>query len=235
MATLSPISTLLPAVINRLEEDATEPVFWSSQFELYTALVEAINEMMLLVGRPTQGVRIPYALQTNSAWQSIPYGTLLVTDIQGSSSRLRKLDLYSLDHVCSSWGPDWECDCTTDVPTEWAPIGVTLFAVHPVPTSPVTVTLTTIPYPATTGYPYDGTTLIPFHDEFWAALEAYAAHYARIKEGGVDFQESLPLYNDFLKAAQRLSIIEDRRDSRIFSPVFGAGRGMGGLGSPTQR
>lgn len=225
------VATLAPAVNNRLEE-TTPPVFWAEQPEVYSALIEAINDLTLLVGRPVQSVQVPLSLQPNSVWQAVPRGIFLITDIYGPQSLLRKTTLHGLDYVQASWGADWENDTDPAGPDRWAPIGLTLFAVHPAPTAAQIVNINAIPYPATDGWPYTGTEGVPFQDEFFEALEEYAAHYCRIKEGGVELQESMSLYASYLKAAQRMSSIQDRQDPLIFSPAWG---GASGLNSATQR
>src|SRR5208283_2883559 len=49
----TPISALASNVLCRLEENySSSSVFWNQSFEIYTALVEAMNDLMLLVGRP---------------------------------------------------------------------------------------------------------------------------------------------------------------------------------------
>ena len=50
----------------------------------------------------------------------------------------------------------------------------------------------------------------------------YSAHYARVKEVGQDMEEGLPLYQAFLQIGQRLSQIEDRRDSLVWTRSLGA-------------
>ena len=76
---------------------------------------------------------------------------------------------------------------------------------------------------------YTGAELVPFHHEAFQWIEMYAAHYCRLKEGSVDFQESLALYQGYLTGAKRMSELEDRRDPLIFSPSFGAQSGVNSL------
>ena len=84
----TPISTLADNVQSRLEELPVGGVgqWWSRQFEIYTGLIEACNDLMLLIGRPTQIVNFPFTLTQNSVWQVVPKGWLLITDIQGAGS-----------------------------------------------------------------------------------------------------------------------------------------------------
>ena len=54
------------------------------------------------------------------------------------------------------------------------------------------------------------------------ALEEYAAHYLRLKEGGDEFFGSMALYKSYLAQAKRYTAIQDRRDSYIFDQSVGA-------------
>jgi hypothetical protein len=222
----TPISTLAANILERLEDPAG--TFWSQQFEIYTSIVEAMNDLILLVGRPTQTVGMQFNLTPNSVWQTVPKGMFLISDIWGPQSRLRKYSLFSYDYEQpGSIGSDWENDTDINGPTSWAPIGMTMFVVHPAPTAPQTVLLDGIAYPvAETMFPYSGAELVPFHHEIFQWLEMYAAHYARLKESTAEFQESMTLYQNYLAGAKRLSSIEDRRDSMIFDKAYGAPAGV---------
>ena len=226
----TPISTLATNVLSRLEE-LPPGIFWNEQFETYTAIVEGLNDLLMLIGRPTQTVSTPFNLVPNSVWQRVPRGVYLISDIQGPQAPLRKFTLYSYDYEQpGNIGSDWENDSDPRGPTSWAPVGMNMFVVHPAPTSPMTVLISGIAYPvAETGFPYTGAELVPFHHEFHVLLEMYAAHVSRLKEGSVDFQESLALYQGYLTGAKRMSELEDRRDPLIFSPSFGAQSGVNSL------
>jgi hypothetical protein len=205
------------------------PVFWNLQFEVYTAIVEAMNDLLLLVGRPTQTVAAPFSLVPNSVWQTVPRGLFAITEIWGPQSQLRKCTLYDLDYNQSNWGSDWENDTDPAGPTKWCPVGLNLFIVHPAPTAPQTVLLDGIRYPVVEDFPYSGAELVPFHHEVYEHLEQYAAHILRIKEGSAEFQESLALYKNYLEGAKRLTTIEDRRDPLVFSPTFGGPTGVNSI------
>jgi hypothetical protein len=240
----TPISALADQVQNRLEETVGDPgIFWSRQSEIYTGLIEAMNDLMLLVGRPTQMVRAPFDLQPNTVWQSftgLNFGAggfggggfgggsalfYLITDIQGPQSELWKVSLYDMDYVQASWGSDWEND-VADNPLRWFPLGLNAFGIHPAVSTSTTVLLTGILCPVTEIWPYNGAEIVPFHHEFFAALEEYAAHYCRIKETGAEFEESLSLYQQYLSLAERMSQLEDRRDPLIFNKSVGGPAGL---------
>jgi hypothetical protein len=225
----TPISTLAGNVLERIEENYPGgPIFWNNSFEVYTSIVEAMNDLMMLVGRPTQTVSVPFNLTPNTPWQQVPKGVFLISDIQGPQAPLRKYTLFSYDYEQpGSIGSDWENDSSTSGPTSWAPVGMNLFIVHPACAQPQTVLISGIAYPvAETNYPYSGAEIVPFHHEFFEYLEMYSAHVLRLKEGSAEFQQSMPLYQNYLQGAKRLTEIEDRRDPMIFSTAFGAPAGV---------
>ena len=216
--------TTMAALSNQVLERLEDPtgIFWSQSFEVNTAIAEACNDLMLLVGRPTQIVGMQFDLVPNSVWQRAPKGILAIVDIWGSQSQLRKADLFDMDYNQSSWSSDWENDTSDSGPVRWGSVGFNLFFVHPAPTVPQTVLIDAVQYPVTeSSFPYSGSSVIPFHDEFFVFLEQYAAHNLRLKEGSQDFQESIPLYQGYLEGAKRLTQIENRRDDLIFSRAFG--------------
>jgi hypothetical protein len=218
----TPISTLAANVQSRLEENPSGTgQWWSAQYEIYSAIMEAQSDLLLLVGRPTQIVNIPFTLTANSVWQAVPKGYLAITDIQGAGSPLYKVNLWDLDFLCTSWQSDWTQD-VDDVAVRWAPIGFNLFVVHPAVSTPQTVNITAIAYPTNQVWPYDGTSTAPFEDNFFELIEIYCAFYARIKELGSEFSEGMKLFDQYLQGAKRMSAIQDLRDPLLFTSGMGA-------------
>lgn len=216
MATLA---DLLPQIYARVEEDPSNPLFWIAN-ESTTAAVEAINDLMMLVGRPTQTVDFGFDIVPYTPWQTVPAGIFCLTDIQGAASQVWKYTLHDLDYLQVSWGSDWEDD-VGDVILHWAPIGLTKFVVHPCVPVPQHVRLTGISYTTTETWPYDTNISIPYPDQFLQTLEKYAAHYLRLKEGGDEFTESYKLLQSYMADAQRFTEIEDRMDPLIFATGTG--------------
>ena len=85
-----------------------------------------------------------------------------------------------------------------------------------------TVLLTGIASPVTDVWPYNGTEAVPFADQFFQAIEKYAASYLQFKAGGGDFKASMADYESYLADAKRMSALEDRRDPFIFSGSIGS-------------
>jgi hypothetical protein len=217
------IATLANVVQERLEEvPGSAGSWWSQQYEIFSALMEAQNDLLLLIGRPTQVVNVPFTLTPNSCWQTVSKGLLLITDIQGFSSPLYKINLWDLDYLQTSWGSDWQQD--VDVAAyRWAPIGFNMFAIHPAVSTAQTVNLTAIQYPTTDVWPYTGSETVQFEDNFFELLEEYAAFYCRIKELGGEFQEGVKLFDQYMQGARRMTQIQDRRDPLLFTTGYGAG------------
>lgn len=218
MALTSTLAELAPQVSDRLQDPTN--VFWQYRYEVLAGLAEGISELLLLIGRPTVIFNSPLVLTPNTCFQPMPTGLLCLTDIQTSISRLRKTSLHSLDYTTASWSSSWESDRAA-IPARWAALGLTQFIVHPAPLQPISVNITGIAYPFIDAWPPVGTESSPFHKEINQALQLFAASYARCKETGLDFQEGLALYSAFLEIGQRLSQIEDRKDSLVWSRALG--------------
>lgn len=217
---MATISTLAPYVQNRLEESGPG-AWWSLVLEIYSAIAEAQNDLMLLIGRPTQQVMLPFTLLQNSVWQIAPQGTWAISDIYCAGRRLRKISLYDLDYIQSSWGSDWEQDVDL-APKRWAPLGFDMFIVHPAVSGQVSVNLNAIQYPQTDIWPYTGNENIVFEDNYFQLLEEYAAAYCRLKETGLEFQEATKLLERYMQGARRMTEIQDRRDPLLFTMGYGA-------------
>jgi hypothetical protein len=217
MAT-STLAALAPQVSERLQDDSN--VFWSLDYEVYGGLAEGISELLLLVGRPTNVVTTPFSPAVNSVWNTVPSPILFITDVLVAGAQLKKTSLRSLDVTLASWGPNWESD-RASLPKRWAPVGVGMFVLHPAPLTPITIELSGIEIPFTDPWPPTGAETSPFQTEFDQALQIFAAHYARIKEGGAEFSEGVKLYTQFLEIGQRMTTIQDRRDALVFTRSFG--------------
>lgn len=219
MALTSTIAELAPDVSERLQDDSN--VFWSLDYEIFGGLAEAISELLLIVGRPTQTFNQSFTPALNTCFNAMPSGVLALTNIRSTLSNLPKTSLRNLDYLCSSWSPSWQSE-RGPIPKRWAPLGLNMFVLHPAPTQPIELNITGIQYPFLDSWPPNGTETSPFAKEFNQALQLYAASYARTKEIGQDFQEGLSMYQQFLEIGQRMSVIEDRKDSLVWCRAFGA-------------
>lgn len=216
MATLADLEV---QVANRVEEIPAAPVFWNKRMEMYSALMEAECDLMLLVGRPDLIVSLPFAIVPNTPWQTIPKGMFCLTNMQGPSSEVWKIRLQDLDYsqVTDS---GWQQDIGETV-QKWAPVGLTKFVVWPSVAESQTVLLTGIASPVTGIWPYTGAETAPFNNEFFVALEKYAAHYLRFKEAGNEFAEAGKIYESYLEDAQRMTALQDYIDPWLFEGAVG--------------
>lgn len=209
---------MTPQVGDRLQDPTF--TFWNEQFEVQAGLAEAISELLLIVGRPTQIYNGTVILTPNTVWQPLPPNVLALTTIRCNGALLWKSTLHSLDYLQASWGSNWQSD-RGPLPKRWAPLGLSMFVVHPAPLQPIKVQISAIEYPFLDTWPPNGTETSPFHKEVNQALEMYSAAYCRIKEIGQDHAEGQQLYQRFLAIGRRLTQIEDRRDDLVFTQSFG--------------
>jgi hypothetical protein len=216
---LETIATLAADVQSRMQDP--NAIFWLQSYEYYSAVAEAISDLLLLIGRPTQQTSTIYTLTPSTVWQPMPPNMLAITNIRSSSYSLWKTSLHAMDYTQASWGPDWESDTSNTGPLRWGPLGLTYFFVHPAPTIPIQVTVTGVAYPITTPWPPTGAETSPFHTEINVAIQMYAAWYLALKTLPDESLESEQLFNQYLDIAQRNSTIEDRRDPLVFSRAFG--------------
>lgn len=212
------VATLGTHVAERLQDPTSR--FWHLHNEMYAGIEEAINDMMLLVGRPTIQYQTLVTLQPNTVWQRMPANMIALTNMRSNNYSLWKTSLHSMDYVQASWGPDWTAD-RANVPARWFPLGLTWFGVHPAPLAAIQVVVAGVSNPFTDAWPPTGAEKSPFNDEFNQALELYATAYCRLKEIGDDALEGNQLMNQYTQIAQRLTDIEDNNDALIFNQAFG--------------
>jgi hypothetical protein len=213
-----PISQLSPQVLSRLQDPTA--TFWNLAVEVETAILEGMSELLLLLGRPLVEYSTLVTLTPNTVWQPMPKNVFAISNIRTNSYALWKTTLHNLDYLQASWSSSWESDRAA-VPQRWAPLGLNYFIVHPAPTTAIQVLVAGLTYPVTDNWPPTGAETVPFHDEFFQALEMYAASYCRQRDMTDDAGEGNKLYAGFLQIAQRMSAIEDRRDPDIFSASLG--------------
>jgi len=173
----------------------------------------------LLVGRPDLIVSTPITITPNTPWQVVPSGMFCLLSLQGPASEIWKVTLEDLDYSQIS-DSGWEQDIGNTV-QRWAPLGLSKFIVWPSVAQEQTVLATGIASPIDGVWPFADTTTVPFADQFFAAIEKYAACYLRLKEGGQETQEGYKLYQEYLMGAKELTRIEDRADPFLFTPALG--------------
>lgn len=221
----STINDLLPGIADRLQDPNF--TFWDASMQARPALAEAINDLMLLVGRPTIQYNTLIRIQPNTVWQPMPANLICITNMRTDQFSLHKTSLRTMDYPPGgNWSSDWQSDVSVAGPKRWGPLGLTRFFVHPAPTVEMQVTIAGVAAPITTSWPPSGTESSPFQSEFNVALQLYAAAYLRIKELGDDAYEGQQLYQEYLEMAARWTSISDRRDPILFSRSFGVPTGI---------
>lgn len=221
--TTTTLDQLATNVLQRLQDD--DGVFWLRDNECVPSVAEAVNDLLLLVGRPTLVYNQIVTLAANSCWQTMPDGLLAITDVR-ADSKIWKTSLWQMDYLMASWGPDWTSD-RADVPQRWGPVGLGLWFVHPAPTTAIQVSVAGVAMPVQSAWPFDAATQSCFGVEFDVALEMYGAAYCRLKELGTDSQEANVLRQQYLKLAQAMTRIQDRRDPVLFSQTLGVPTAIG--------
>jgi len=188
-------------------------VFWSLQNEIFTALVEAANEAMLLTGEPQVRSTQATTLLTNSNLQPMPPGALAILRVEGVNSLpISKLFVCDLDRQY----PAWENDAGYRAKA-WFPVGLTQWGIYPQILVDQQVVITYVEIPVSAPLPYTGAEILPFQEEFCEGFIDYAAHICRLKETGSEFQESMAEYDRFLTKMQDMSTFAKRKDRLRFT------------------
>ena len=214
---MTTINDLQVQVQDRLEEDRGLPgTFWSVRDEIRPYLVEAMMEATLISGEPEIRRATLFTIAADTTIHSIPSEAVALLRVQGHVA-IPKTTLWELDEMIDGWRLD-----TADVLQYWFPIGLTRFGVYPKLNAISNVTLHYIGLPVTAARPYDGSESVPFQDEFVDAFTDYAAHAARLKEGGNDFMASIPVLDRFNQKMIELSRFAYRKHALRFTRTIGA-------------
>ena len=213
--TLSSLATL---VCNDLEEDPVSPVFWNLVSEIYVFLVEAAFEACLITGEPQQRSTTVFTPVLNQLVQTLPSGALSLLRVEQGGQAVYKTTMFDMDNHGSS---SWESDTGTVV-KYWMPFGLNSWIVYPQLTAPVDLVLTYVEFPVNVPRPYTGATTLPFQTEFSTYIQTAAAAFARLKESGLETQQSVALYQQFLEGMKELTQFAGRKDALRFTLGAGA-------------
>lgn len=211
-------------VLDRLEENRANPLFWNVPAEIRVFLIEAMNEAALIAGEPqirfskSQATQNFLSLAANQTvfdlTNDVPlFGTMRMESI---SQQIIKTTPWDLDRFF----PGWESD-TGPIIKHWFPIGLTRFGIHPQLTSPASVIVSGIAEPVSTARPYTGNEPVDFQEEYREAFIDYAVHVASLKEGTKEFTDSIKVYDRFLSKMEELSKFATRKGSLRFSRSMG--------------
>lgn len=213
---MSTVDDITAGVLTRLEE-TNPPVFWSLD-ELRLMVVEGMCEATVLTGIPQfRQVSTPVTLTANTTFFSNPANAFALLRMEIAGQPVRKCSIWDMDMDHQNW----QNDVKQATPNEWMPTGLSGFAIHPQLTAPVQAIMTVVQNPVTTAPPYTGNEVLPYQSEFNIGFEMYAAHVARLKEGGAEFDSGMFLYEGFLSVMAELSLFGLRVDSLRFSKTVG--------------
>lgn len=209
------ISDLGLQVLDRLEENRNNPLFWGLQSEIYPLIVEAMCAATLMTGEPQARAATPYTLTAASNLQPMPSGAVAILRVDGPGV-VKKTTVYDLDRMT----PGWE-GVSGDQIEYWFPVGLTQFGVFPQVPTAQQVVLSYIAQPVTMASSYDGTQVIPFQNEYTFGLVEHAAAMARLKEGGKEFMDGLTQLDKSIDKLLALGKYGYKRGSVRFTRALG--------------
>lgn len=212
------ISDLEILVQDRLEETRGTPgTFWDVQNEIRPFLAEAMSEAALLIGYPQARSSEAFQIPAGVNLVALPSYVAALLRIEATTSIVQKYSLTDLDNENAQWELD-----TGDNPLYWIPWGLTQVIIYPKLNAPVNTVLSFIQDPISSARPYSGTEPVLFNREYSDAFVEYAAHVARLKEGGADFVQSSRSYDDFLRLMGEYSEHISTTDMLRFTKVMGS-------------
>lgn len=209
------IDDLVDRLQERLEEPVGAGIFWSRD-ELRETIVEAMCEATLIAGEPeVRTTEIVIPADTNIV--PMPPLALAITRIE-AAGEVRKVFLYDLDRMI----PKWQTEENAAAIKLWFPLGLNMFGVYPRLGQPQTVTVNHIAFPVTDEVPWTGQEAVPFQTEYHDGLVDLGSHTSRLKEGGLEFQQSLNAYDRFIYTMKSLSRFASRKSIERFALTSGA-------------
>ena len=166
--------------------------FWTTA-ELTAYLNEALRTWSCLTGYWKK--RVVLQTRPNAPYYNVAGYLTFGMHIEFNSVPLLPATVYEWDKGY----PYWEGRPSPFGPTEWAPIGISLFAIRPADA----IGLNSLVVDGVSNAPIlvGANDTIDIGDEELNTLLTYCQYLAAFKEGGAEFQASLPFHQAFLKAA----------------------------------
>lgn len=210
------LSELEPNVLDRLEEDRYTPQFWRLNGEIRNFLAEAVAEATLLSGEPEYRNPVEFTITKNTRLFTLPDEAVVLLKID-STGVIPKRTLFDLDRQY----PGWEGAASAEKLKAWFPLGMTKFGVYPTLTEDIRVQLTYVQFTLPSSSSYQGNEQFNLQAEYNDGIIAYAAHAARLKEGGAEFSQSMNDYNYFLRKMQELGKFAAKKSAIRFTRTGG--------------
>jgi len=180
-------SEVISKVLYRLEEDTASPVFWS-RAEILILLNEGYIEFVLMSGYLQS--QSTYSM-IGSKMQAPPDDCMGLIGVQWASKPIEKTTIEGFDESNRRW------DYKNGYLSQWAPCGLDRWFCDATPQLAYDVQLITLDQPAALA---EASTIL-LEDEYIEALEDYTFSCARFKEGGGEFRDAQPAYDDFTEKA----------------------------------
>ena len=179
--------SVIDDALDRLQESRTDPVFWS-RAELLVFVNDGFLEFTLMAGQLTTEATYPLI---GAKLQAVPITAIALLHVSYASEMVEKSTVERFDRE----NPNWESQY--GILRKWSPCGLDKWIIDRHPTSALNVSLTTLDIPPDLGE----ATEIDLAPEYVEALIDYVFHMARFKEGGAEFQQAVPAYDDFQNKA----------------------------------
>lgn len=172
--------------------------FWRDD-ELNRLINESLHVWNLLTGY--WRLRDTVTTVAGDHFYSVPSTILSLLRVEFNQKPVGKTSIFALDYG----QPNWEAEITTDggnVPSkvdQWAPVGLTLFAIWPGDAAGVNaLTVDGIkPAPVLA----NDADFIDIGEEELNHFEDYVQHIAVLKSAGEEFEATMKIFEDFLKGA----------------------------------
>jgi hypothetical protein len=219
---MATISSLEVQVQNQLEEAPDDSgIFWSVEYEIRPALIEAMCEATVITGEPQfRATSSPFTVPSSTVFAplTLPSDAVALLRVEGGDGyAIQKCSIWDLDRHY----PGWEV-ATGNNPTFWFPFGLGQFGIYPNLTANINVILSYVQLPFLTAPPWNGTQVIPFQPEYYDGLMDAAQHYLQLKEGDPEFSQSFAAFNRFLASCEQMSNFAWRKNSLRFTKTGGA-------------
>jgi len=184
--------------LGQLKDEVYSRLENNTAFYTEAAVTNALNEACCIFNANTGMLQdsFPMFSVANRAIYDVPRELILPIRIQFEQRYLEPWGLNNTGNANPNWMlQNWRQQNTP--PSYWISIGNTKFGLNPADSyGGRTIVVTGVIEPEVL---VDDDQLIQFPDEYSTVLVNYAAHILNLPEGGASFQQSLPLYADFMQ------------------------------------
>lgn len=183
--------------------------------ELTRTINEALCVLNLYCGFLQSSIQVPGFSQANQLLYATPPGLIFPLRCQFEGRQLDRISLSQIGRQYYSWMTD--TTVTRGPVAHWVPLGVSLFAIHPMDASggqDILVTGVVEPTPLV-----NSGDVIQLEDEYATIIADYAAHRLPLKEGGKVFSDSSVGYQNFLRLMKSKKMWLSFKAPKYFVPA----------------